>query len=333
MSISSLVQEAKQAYQAGDHSLARRKLHQAVQIEPQHAKLWLTLAKLSQSAAEAERVLAQAITVHPQHPQIQSAFNKYSSQQKTTSSSPNIRIKRPFIYATLSLIGLFSLFIFGWVWYQGQQTTDKLPERLELVSQPDSELSSLPIVIPDQPEATATQRPLNNKLAVQQNLPRATWTVTPTPSPTPTPTPTVIPTFVSSTAYTQEIRPFGVGNNERWIDIDLSTQVLKAYEGDFLVFSTPISSGTAEHLTVTGQFRIWLKFESQTMDGRRLGYDYYIENVPYVMYFFEDYAIHGAYWHNNFGNPMSHGCVNVEPSDAGWLFNWASYGTMVNVHY
>ena len=69
------------------------------------------------------------------------------------------------------------------------------------------------------------------------------------------------------------------------------------------------------------------------MDGSRLGYDYYLENVPYVMYFFEDYALHGAYWHNNFGYQMSHGCVNIAPSDAGWIYNWSAYGTVVNVHH
>jgi lipoprotein-anchoring transpeptidase ErfK/SrfK len=69
------------------------------------------------------------------------------------------------------------------------------------------------------------------------------------------------------------------------------------------------------------------------MDGRRLGFNYVLSNVPYVMYFYGDYAIHGTYWHNNFGTPMSHGCVNMTTADARWLYNWSSYGTLVNVHY
>lgn len=89
----------------------------------------------------------------------------------------------------------------------------------------------------------------------------------------------------------------------------------------------------AGHATVTGQFHVWLRFESQTMDGRLLGYDYYLEDVPYVMYFYNDYALHGTFWHNNFGTPMSHGCVNLATPDAQWLYNWSSLGTMVNVHY
>ncbi|NIO43122.1 MAG: L,D-transpeptidase family protein, partial [Burkholderiales bacterium] len=64
-----------------------------------------------------------------------------------------------------------------------------------------------------------------------------------------------------------------------------------------------------------------------------LGFNYVLPNVPYVMYFYKDYAIHGTYWHNNFGTPMSHGCVNMSTADARWLYNWSSYGTLVNVHY
>jgi lipoprotein-anchoring transpeptidase ErfK/SrfK len=115
--------------------------------------------------------------------------------------------------------------------------------------------------------------------------------------------------------------------------VDLSSQILVAYEGNEPIFDTYISSGTSNHPTVTGQFRIWIKYESQTMDGTLLGYDYYLENVPYVMYFYEDYALHGTFWHNNFGTPMSHGCVNMRTSDAQWVYSWAGVGTVVNVHY
>lgn len=161
----------------------------------------------------------------------------------------------------------------------------------------------------------------------------ATWTTTPTPTNTPTPSPTWQATFLAPQAGDLGKRPLNIGINEKWIDVNLTTQTLVAYEGDLPVLQTLISSGLAQHATVTGQFRIWLRFEAQTMDGRRLGYDYYLENVPYVMYFFEDYALHGTFWHNNFGHPMSHGCVNMETGDAGWLFNWSQMGTVVNVHY
>ncbi|RMG97751.1 MAG: L,D-transpeptidase, partial [Chloroflexi bacterium] len=154
----------------------------------------------------------------------------------------------------------------------------------------------------------------------------------PTATNTPTPTATPIPTFVSPLNQKPTTRPLGVGPNERWVDVDLSSQTLTAYEGNNAVMTTLISSGTWDHPTVTGQFRIWLRYESQTMDGRLLGYDYYLPNVPYVMYFYQDYALHGTYWHNNFGTPMSHGCVNMRTEDARWLFYWTDLGTVVNVH-
>ena len=124
-----------------------------------------------------------------------------------------------------------------------------------------------------------------------------------------------------------------VGGGSRWIDINLSTQRLTAFQGSSAVFSAVVSTGISRYPTVTGKFRIYHRTASQTMDGRRLGFNYVLSNVPYVMYFYGDYAIHGTYWHNNFGTPMSHGCVNMTTADARWLYNWSSYGTLVNVHY
>jgi lipoprotein-anchoring transpeptidase ErfK/SrfK len=84
---------------------------------------------------------------------------------------------------------------------------------------------------------------------------------------------------------------------------------------------------------VTGQFRIYLAYESQNMSGAPYGYDYYLPNVPHVMYFYEGYALHGAYWHTNFGTQQSHGCVNLALDDAAWVWEFASIGTLINVHY
>lgn len=104
----------------------------------------------------------------------------------------------------------------------------------------------------------------------------------------------------------------------KWIEVDLSEQVLIAYEGSTIVFKTRISSGRGRTPTVTGQFRIQRKYESQTMTGP----GYYLPAVPYVMYFFQGYSLHGTYWHNNWGVPMSHGCINLSKSDAKWLYEW-----------
>jgi lipoprotein-anchoring transpeptidase ErfK/SrfK len=115
----------------------------------------------------------------------------------------------------------------------------------------------------------------------------------------------------------------------RWIDVNLSTQSAYAYDGDTVVNSFVVSTGTWLTPTVTGKFKIWIKLKSASMSGP----GYYLPNVPYIMYFHKSYGLHGTYWHNNFGTPMSHGCVNLRTVDAEWLYNWASVGTVVNVHY
>ena len=115
----------------------------------------------------------------------------------------------------------------------------------------------------------------------------------------------------------------------RWIDVDLTHQMTYAYEGNTIVNSFLVSTGTWQYPTVTGQYHIYVKYRYTDMSGP----GYYLPNVPYTMYFYEGYALHGTYWHSNFGHPMSHGCVNLSIPDAGWLYNWASVGTLVNVHY
>jgi LysM repeat protein len=112
----------------------------------------------------------------------------------------------------------------------------------------------------------------------------------------------------------------------KWISVDLDHQRTFAWEGDKLIKSFYISSGKARTPTVTGVFRIWGKIAAQRMEGgSRAAGDYYnLPNVQWVQYFYQDYSFHGTYWHNNFGTPMSHGCVNMTNADAKWLYEWAS---------
>jgi LysM repeat protein len=119
-----------------------------------------------------------------------------------------------------------------------------------------------------------------------------------------------------------------VVGGQRWIDIDLSSQTLTAYEGNTPVFNTLVSTGLA-FPTPVGTYHILYKLQAQRMTGP--GYD--LPNVPWVMYFTNrGHAIHGAYWHNNFGSPMSHGCVNMRVSEAQWLYDFTPNGTTVVVH-
>jgi lipoprotein-anchoring transpeptidase ErfK/SrfK len=142
-----------------------------------------------------------------------------------------------------------------------------------------------------------------------------------------TPTPEA-PPYVPPT----EVQPDSGGDmatGTHWIDVNLTQQMVYAYAGDTVVNSFLASTGTWMTPTVTGKYRIWIKLRSSDMSGP----DYYLPDVPYVMYFYKDYGIHGTYWHNNFGTPMSHGCVNLSIPDAEWLYNFSYEGTVVNVHY
>lgn len=181
------------------------------------------------------------------------------------------------------------------------------------------------------PTATPTFTPTQTPTFTATPLPTEIPTLTPTSPPSPTPPPpTPRPTKRPKPQKTSGPgpRPPQVGANERWIDVDLSSQTTFAMQGDQIVNSFIVSTGVWPTVTVTGVFRIYVKYRTADMSGA----DYYLSGVPYVMYFYQGYGLHGTYWHNNFGQPMSHGCVNLRPADAGWLFEWASVGTVVSVH-
>lgn len=118
-------------------------------------------------------------------------------------------------------------------------------------------------------------------------------------------------------------------DGEHWIDVDLSQQRVYAYAGNSVVNSFVVSTGTWQTPTVTGKYKVWIKLRFSDMSGP----GYYLPDVPSVMYFYKGYGLHGTYWHNNFGTPMSHGCVNLSIPDAEWLYNFSAVGTVVNVHY
>jgi LysM repeat protein len=114
----------------------------------------------------------------------------------------------------------------------------------------------------------------------------------------------------------------------RWIDVDLSEQTVRAYEGNTVVRAMIVSTGLPQYPTPPGRFRIYAKYPSITMSGP----GYYLTGVPHSMFFYRGYALHGTYWHSNFGRPMSHGCINLTKADAAWLYTWASVGTEVVIH-
>jgi lipoprotein-anchoring transpeptidase ErfK/SrfK len=115
---------------------------------------------------------------------------------------------------------------------------------------------------------------------------------------------------------------------KHWIEIDLTNQYLTAWEGKQEAYTTIISSGKPTTPTHPGVFNIQSKHPTDRMRGA----DYDIPNVPYVMYYYRGYALHGANWHDNFGTPVSHGCINLPVDSAQWLFNWVSVGIPIVIH-
>jgi hypothetical protein len=120
----------------------------------------------------------------------------------------------------------------------------------------------------------------------------------------------------------EEVGPFAV-----WFDVDRAHQVLVAYRGKQPIYATLVSSGRPGHETQPGVFHVWAKLITDRMADEEPSdpeeQPYYLEDVPWVMYFDEDRALHGAYWHKAFGHVRSHGCVNLAPLDARWAFDHA----------
>jgi len=136
-----------------------------------------------------------------------------------------------------------------------------------------------------------------------------------------------------------------LGENEgelkqKRIEVDLTKQKLYAIENGVIIHEFLISSGTWNR-TPTGEFKIWAKIKSQKMSGgsRELGTYFYLPNVPNILFFYNDqvrkevgYSIHGAYWHNQFGKPMSHGCVNMTIDESKVIFDWADMDTPIVIY-
>lgn len=121
--------------------------------------------------------------------------------------------------------------------------------------------------------------------------------------------------------------PWNVQADKKWILIDLSDQMLYNFVDKTKVRQTKVSTGRASFPTIQGTFSIYVKFEKQDMKGE----DYDLKDVPWTMFFYAGYGLHGTYWHNDFGTPHSHGCVNMPTPEAEWTYSWAPLGTPVVV--
>jgi lipoprotein-anchoring transpeptidase ErfK/SrfK len=293
-------------------------LNQALQVNPssQRARKGMDWAvKRLRKVQQEDRARSQEQQVQPIE------FEKINQPSEIPPSPTKTKIKSPLHFWVIPLsflIAIILLVVGAWLAYPAIETVfAKQPA----VQRPVDGLLKNTI--------TPTFTPTNTATAT----PTPTFTPTATPTNTPTLTPTITPTFTNTPRPTLEaqndgVLPDEISGNTRWIDIDLSQQMVYAYEGNSVVNSFIVSTGTYLHPTVTGQYHIYVKYRYADMSGP----GYYLPDVPYVMYFYKGYGIHGTYWHNNFGTPMSHGCINFKTDEAGWIFDWASVGTLVNVH-
>ena len=365
-----LIRLASQALRSGDRLIARRYAEQALAIDPEKEEPWLILAATAGPRASIY-YLNQALRINPHskaarqgmHWAVQRLRNNQpeivaiprSIQVNPIASDALVRPKQvlfPYIFILLLVVTGFGM------WYrfpnkslasvQEQSQPVALATAAILVSEtlslPATQVASpTPSLEPTQTQYI-TETPVQVQSQIEVTAPLATATETPIPDAPviiETPTATVAPTEVvaeqpkkkkkkanknaqANRTSLSEVQASG----ERWIDVDLSDQLTYAYEGNQMVRSFLVSTGTWQYPTVTGQYRVYVKYRAADMSGP----GYYLPDVPYVMYFYKGYGLHGTYWHNNFGTPMSHGCVNLSPDDAGWLFDFASIGTIVNVH-
>ena len=348
------LKQAKTALKVGDIVAARHWAQQAARLDANQEDPWLILAAVSSPRASLV-YLNRALEVNPNSERARKgmhwAIQRFRSSTETprltapaillpTSKIPDqayVR-KQPFVLAWFLPLFLVIFLILAWYSYPAISSSIG-PNQPMALAQNNEKATRTPL-----PTFTNTPEPTNTPLPPVTETP--TLTLTPTDTPIPLPTDTPFPTASlteessdeSGVDTAQEPEPtqgpdgryerLSMPEGQRWIDVDLSQQRVYAFEGEQIVDTFRVSTGKSQTPTVTGKFKIYVKYRSADMSGS----DYFLADVPYVMYFYRDYGLHGTYWHTNFGTPMSHGCVNLKTKDAKWLFDWASVGTVVFVH-
>ena len=313
---------ARTALAKGQRAEARRLAQRAAKIAPSKEGPWLFLAAVSEPQAGLAYV-ARALEINPDNPTARKALRwimRRLSPKERKEAVREARLPENLVYKiapweSLALRRLLSARVFisavvlavgVGIWLGNQPADAQQPQ-----------VASVPFA-----KASFTPTPTNS--------PTATLTPTPTntPTPTATETPTTTPTRRPSVSWTYSLDPEELADEGRWIDVDVSKQEVTAYVGATYVRRFTVSTGTRAHPTVLGQFRVYAKYRAAPMSGP----GYYLPGVPFILYFYKGFSLHGTYWHDNFGTPMSHGCVNMRTPEAEWLYNFASFGTLVNVH-
>ena len=339
-----IIKDAYQALQNGDRRTARRLAEQAAALSPHQEEPWLLLAAVASPEASLQ-YLNKALEINPQSQRARQgmhwAIQRIREVPPKQPDRPNVIVvkptpsaltrTKPLLANSLIPLALILLAITtAFAWYGTPTISQAFSSQKPLsVAQVDVvKITRTPTATPTYtPTATFTSTPTPTETPTPTQTPTNTPTETPTATPVPTQVPTDPPPAPAVSNYPE--LPDGVDKGERWIEVNLTNQTASAYEGKNLIRSFIVSTGTWRYPTVTGTYRIYVKYRYADMAGP----GYYLPDVPYVMYFYKGYGLHGTYWHNNFGTPMSHGCVNFTIEDSGWVFDFASVGTVVFVHY
>jgi lipoprotein-anchoring transpeptidase ErfK/SrfK len=317
---------ARIALKKGDKHSARHWAEAALAANPQQEEGWLLLAALASPRASIE-YLKRALEINPNSQRARKGMHWAIQRYRQTPKPPlpsrqvisnqisasELAVSRPAMIPWL--VAIFVVLVTAITWFSTPAISTALAHK-NSVAYVQSIIGKSTLTPTPTQTLTSTPTPTNTPL--------------PTESPTHTPDPTKTPKpKVEEDTRSKISLPSGVNPGEKWIDVDLTNQRVYTYKGKNLINAFIASTGTWQHPTVTGQYKIYVMYRYADMAGP----GYYLPNVPYVMYFYKGYGIHGTYWHNNFGTPMSHGCVNLRTEDAGWVYNWASIGTVVNIHY
>jgi lipoprotein-anchoring transpeptidase ErfK/SrfK len=338
--------QAQLALSKGNRREARHWAEKAAALDPQREEPWLILASIASPRASLA-YLNHALEINPGSLRARKGMHWAISRLRTSTesepASPKPLISQPIASDALIrsrpailpwALAAILLIVCALVWFGSPTFSSAFSkdnpvsiaqikvEKSTYTPTVTATFTASPTFTPTHTlPPTPTKKPTALPTSTPTIAPTATETLPPTPKPTRRPKPTQAPQLGR--------RPPGVGADEHWVDVDLSSQYAYAMQGDTLVRSFLVSTGTWLHPTVTGTFYVYVKYRFANMTGP----GYFLPNVPYVMYFYKGYGLHGTYWHHNFGHPMSHGCVNLATSDAAWLFiNWVSVGTVVNVH-
>lgn len=331
------IDNARAALKKGDRRAARRWAERAATQNPHQEDPWLIMAALASPRASLE-YLKHALTIHPESARARKgmhwAIQRYRAeapkprkeQPKVTSIPESSTWQRRTTFYSWVVVFL-AVLVGAAVWFGTPAFSFAFNQSSNMMALAQEWVGKATFT----PSATATftLTPTFTPSPTPTDPPTITPSLTPTETVTSLPTATPVPTDEPEEQGPKVNLPPGVEKGEIWIDVDLTNQFLEVYKGKNLLNGFLVSTGTWGTPTVTGQYRVYVKYPAADMAGP----GYYLPSVPYVMYFYEGYGLHGTYWHNNFGTPMSHGCVNLRTDDAEWVYNMASVGTVVNIHY